>query len=63
MFLLRATPATPIGSVDAASAIKKAIDVFEITDPGRSGWSLNDNNQDAQNALATCGEAGHVNVT
>jgi len=36
IFLLRATPATPIGSVeapDAASAIKKAIDVFEMTDP------------------------------
>jgi 1,2-phenylacetyl-CoA epoxidase PaaB subunit len=36
IFVLRATPATPIGSVeapDAASAIKKAIEVFEITDP------------------------------
>jgi hypothetical protein len=35
-FLLRATPAMPIDSVeapDAASAIKKAIDGFEITDP------------------------------
>jgi hypothetical protein len=36
IFLLRATPATPIGGVsapDAASAIKKAIEEFEITDP------------------------------
>jgi len=36
IFLLRATPATPIGSVeapDAASAIKKAIELYEISDP------------------------------
>jgi len=36
IFLLRATPTAPIGSVeapDAESAIKKAIEVFEITDP------------------------------
>jgi len=33
IFRLRATPAAPIGSVDAACSIKKAIDVFEITDP------------------------------
>jgi hypothetical protein len=36
IFLIRATPATRIGRVeepDAASAIKKAIEVFEITDP------------------------------
>ena len=35
-FFCFATPATPIGSVealDAASAIKKAIEEFEITDP------------------------------
>jgi hypothetical protein len=36
IFLLRATPATPIGSVeapDAPSAIKKAIEIYDITDP------------------------------
>jgi hypothetical protein len=36
IFLLRATPATPIGSLeapDAASEIKKAIELYEITDP------------------------------
>jgi hypothetical protein len=35
IFLLRATPTTAIGSVEVsnpASAIKKAIEVFEITD-------------------------------